>query len=113
MNLSECGKGGGLQRLYDHADHHVESARSNPILRNCGRAKESADEQGCNMRVRLTQQLTAKLMRGETADAAQKCKGEGEGGEHIGGVPQDEAGARWGDQAAAYQLHHPNATTVG
>src|SRR3546814_16322758 len=66
MHLRECGKGCGLQRLYDHADHHVESKRSNPILRNCGRAKEGADEQGCDLRVCLTQQLTAKLMRGET-----------------------------------------------
>src|SRR3546814_8564535 len=109
MNLSECGKGGGLQRLYYHADHHVESARSNPILRNCGRAKESADEQGCDLRVCLAQQLTAKLMRGETADAAQMCEGEGEGGTEIGGAPQDDAGARCGDQAADYKRPHPPA----
>src|SRR3546814_2720948 len=101
MHLRECGKGCGLQRLYDHADHHVESTRSNPILRNCGRAKEGADEQGCDLRVCLTQQLTAKLMRGETADAAQMCEGEGEGGTEIGGAPQDDAGACCGDQARA------------
>src|SRR3546814_4962482 len=73
-----------------------------PILRNGGRAKEGADEQGCDLRVCLTQQLTAKLMRGETADAAQMCEGEGEGGTEIGGAPQDDAGACCGDQAADY-----------
>src|SRR3546814_6682059 len=109
MHLRECGKGCGLQRLYDHADHHVESTRSNPILRNCGRAKEGADEQGCDLRVCLTQQLTAKLMRGETADAAQMCEGEGEGGTEIGGAPQDDAGACCGDQAADYQRPHTPA----
>src|SRR3546814_3791788 len=93
MHRRECGKGCGLQRLYDHADHHVESTRSNPILRNCGRAKEGADEQGCELRVCLTQQLTAKLMRGEKAEAAQMCEGEGEGGTEIGGAPQADAGA--------------------
>src|SRR3546814_1474194 len=53
MHLRECGKGCGLQRLYDHADHHVESTRSNPILRNCGRAKEGADEKGDRKSTRL------------------------------------------------------------
>src|SRR3546814_14798764 len=32
MHLRECGKGCGLQRLYDHADHHVESTDRKSVV---------------------------------------------------------------------------------
>src|SRR3546814_11929957 len=76
MHLRECGKGCGLQRLYDHAAHHVESTRSTTILRTCGRAKEGADEQGCELRVCLTQPLPAKVLCGAAGAPEARRGGE-------------------------------------